>query len=144
VKKFVSILLLFVTAIFLFACSDQITETAHNNLITNLEKKNFNVVVEDVEEDILKGQRKWLTIDGKENISVYLYESNVKMEEDATHIDKVGASYSDGKNDTKINWYSTPHFFKKDNIIVLYVGEDTEIIDALKEIMGIQFAGYTN
>lgn len=30
-----------------------------------------------------------------------------------------------------------------DNIIVLYVGEDLEIINAIEETVGLQFAGYT-
>jgi type IV pilus biogenesis protein CpaD/CtpE len=139
VKKIVLLLLFFVTTISLFGCSKQISNTAYNELITNLEKMGFNIIAEDVEEDIiLQGQRKWLTINENENISVYLYESSEKMEEDASYIHIGGTSY---KN-IQISWVSYPHFFKKDNIIVLYVGEDLEIINALKEIVGSQFAGY--
>lgn len=143
VKKIILILLLFVTTISLFGCSKQISDTAYNELITNLEKMDFNIIAEDVEEDILQGQRKWLTINEKENISVYLYESSEKMEEDASYIHEGGTSYNNGKNDIEISWVSYPHFFKKDNIIVLYVGEDLEIINALEKIVGLQFAGYT-
>lgn len=103
----------------------------------------FNVTEEDVDEDILQGQRKWLTINENENISVYLYESSEKMEEDASYIHEGGTSYNNGKNATEISWISYPHFFKDDNIIVLYVGEDLEIINALKKIVSLQFAGYT-
>ena len=142
-KKKISILLLFVTTIYLFGCSKQISGTAYNELITNLEKKNFNIIAEDVEEDILQGQRKWLTINENENISIYLYGSSEKMEEDASYIHEGGTSYNSGKSATKISWVSYPHFFKKDNIIVLYVGEDLEIINVLEEIVGLQFAGYT-
>jgi len=142
-KKIVLILLTFVTTISLFGCSKQILGTAYNDLITNLEKMDFHVIEEDVEEDILQGQRKWLTINENENISVYLYESSEKMEEDASYIDEGGTSYNNGKNATEISWVSYPHFFKDDNIIVLYVGEDLEIINALKEIVSLQFAGYT-
>lgn len=143
VKKIILILLLLITTISLFGCSKQISETAYNDLITNLEKMDFSIIAEDVEEDILQGQRKWLTINEKENITVYLYESNEMMEEDASYIHEGGISYNNGKNDIKISWVSYPHFFKKDNIIVLYVGEDLEIINALEEIVGLQFAGYT-
>lgn len=93
-------------------------------------------------EDILQGKRKWLTINEKENISVYLYESSEKMEEDASYINEGGTSYNNGKNATEISWISLPHFFQKDNIIVLYVGEDLEILNILKEVVGVQFAGY--
>ena len=142
VKKIILILLLFVTTISLFGCSKQILDTAYNELITNLERMDFNIIAEDVEEDILQGQRKWITINEKENISVYLYESSEKMEKDASRIDKEGFGYTNGNTETQISWVSYPHFFKKDNIIVLYVGEDLEIINALKEIVGLQFAGY--
>ena len=142
-KKIVLILLLFISTISLFGCSKEISATTYNDLITSLEKADFNVITEDVEKSILQGQRKWLTIKENENISVYLYESNEKMEEDSSYIDEGGTSYDNGKSATKISWVSYPHFFKKDNIIVLYVGEDLEIINALKEIVGLQFAGYT-
>jgi hypothetical protein len=142
-KKIVLILLAFVTTISLSGCSKQISDTAYNDLITNLEKMDYNVIEEDVEEDILQGQRKWLTINENENISIYLYESSEKMEEDASYIHEGGTSYNNGKNAIEISWVSYPHFFKDDNIIVLYVGEDLEIINALKEIIGLQFAGYT-
>jgi hypothetical protein len=142
VRKIVLILMLFITVLSIFGCSKQISDTAYNDLITNLEKKDFNVIAEDVEENILQGQRKWLTINENENISVYLYESSEKMEKDASRIDKEGFGYTNGNTETQISWVSYPHFFKKDNIIVLYVGEDLEIINALKEIVGLQFAGY--
>lgn len=140
-KRIVLIPLLILTTIFLFGCSKQISDTAYKDLITNLEKMDFSIAVEDVEKDILQGQRKWLTINENENISVYLYESSEKMEEDASYVDKGGSSYSNGKNDALISWVSLPHFFKKDNIIVLYVGENPEIINALAELLGAQFAG---
>ncbi len=141
-KKIVIFLLLILTTIFLFACSKQISDTAYEDLITNLEKMDFNIAAEDVEKDILQGQRKWLTINENENITVYLYESNEKMEEDASYIDKGGSSYTNGIKNVEISWVSYPHFFKKGNIIVLYVGENPEIINALEGLLGAQFAGY--
>ncbi len=140
-KKIVLIIILIITAIFAFACSKQISDTAYKDLITNFEKMDFSITAEDVDKDILQGQRKWLTINENENISVFLYESNEKMEEDASYVNKGGSSYNNGKNDVQISWVSLPHFFKKDNIIVLYVGENLEIINALEELLGPQFAG---
>ncbi|MDR7856583.1 hypothetical protein [Tissierella sp.] len=142
-KKIVLIILMLVATISLLSCSKQTSDTAYNNLITSLEEMDFNVIAEDVDEDILQGQRKWLTINENENISVYLYESNEKMEEDASYIHEGGSSYNNGENAYEISWVSYPHFFKKDNIIVLYVGESLGIINALEEIIGLQFAGYT-
>lgn len=142
-KKIVLIMLSLIMTMSLFGCSNQIVGTAYNDLITHLEKKDFKVIVEDVEEDILQGQRKWLTINENKNISVYLYENSDKMEEDSSYLSKDGFTYDNGKEIKSISWSSYPHFFKKDNMIVLYVGENLEIINLLEETMGLQFSGET-
>jgi len=141
VKKIILILLLFITTISLFGCSKEISYKSYDELILNLEDIGFSVDAEDVEESILLGKRKWLTINENDNISVYLYENIDKMEKDASYISKDGFSYNNGKEAIEIEWISYPHFFKKYNVIVLYVGENKEIINALEEIIGLQFAG---
>jgi hypothetical protein len=35
-----------------------------------------------------------------------------------------------------------PHLFQADNLIVLYVGDDTTVLAALRSIYGEQFAGF--
>jgi len=79
-KKIVLIPLLIVTAIFLFGCSKQISDTAYNDLITNLEKMDFNIMAEDVEEDILQGQHyeSQATIDS-EVVKEYYFEPDVSI-----------------------------------------------------------------
>ncbi len=42
---------------------------------------------------------------------------------------------------SSILWYGPPHFYKAGKLIVLYVGCDNDVIDALQETMGPQFAG---
>jgi len=71
-----------------------------------------------------------------------LFGCSSEIPEDASYIDSGGSSYSNGKLSVNISWASFPHFFKNENIIVLYVGEDSSIIEALEDIMGEQFAGY--
>ena len=141
-RKQISILLFVMLSISFWGCSKQIGEKTYLDFITKLKEQNFKVEVEDVEEDILQGQRKWLTINEEEHIAVYLYESREKMEEDASYIDSGGTSYNNGKNSVKISWASLPHFYKKDNMIVLYVGQTADIPNALDQIVGVQFAGY--
>ena len=84
-----------------------------------------------------------MTLNGEGNISIYLYRNNAQMEKDAANLDAGGTTYKDGLNEMKISWVSLPHFYKKDNIIVNYVGEDKTIIDVLETIVGPQFAGYS-
>jgi len=140
-KKSFLILLLLIGTVSLFGCSKEVPIIEYEKLVSNLENRGFLVVGEDVEEDILLGQRKWLTINDEENLSVYLYKTSEEMEEDASYIHEGGTSYSNGKNEVEISWISYPHFYKNGNIIVLYVGESQEIINALEEIVGLQFAG---
>lgn len=53
------------------------------------------------------------------------------MEEDASSVSHGGTSYDNGKDRMEITWVSYPHFFKSENMIVLYVGEELKIISSL-------------
>lgn len=136
--------------ILLIGCTKQVMDMdekamdqkAYERLISKLEEKGFSVIADDVEESILQGQRKWLTLNDRENISVYFYETDKEMEEDAAYIHASGLSYHNKDKSVEISWSSLPHFYKTDNIIVLYVGESNEMISALEELIGHQFAGY--
>lgn len=143
-KKYIFTILCVTIALLTFVgCnrSTHISYDAYEELVKNLQSKGYTIDAEDVEKSILSGERKWLTIDGSENISVYLYGSNAEMEKDASYLADDGFSYNNGKNDVQIEWVSYPHFYKSENMIVLYVGENLEIIQALEEFMGPQFTG---
>ena len=108
-----------------------------------LKAKNYKFEVKEVDKDFLAGNRKRIVFDN-EAIDVYLYNNNSEMEEDSERIDSHGSSYTNGSKIVKVNWISFPHFYKKDNIIIQYIGEDDNIISDLKDIFGEQFAGYNN
>ncbi len=38
-------------------------------------------------------------------------------------------------------WAGTPHFYRSDRLIILYVGYHVDIIDTLEDLFGPQFAG---
>ncbi|MFQ5969191.1 MAG: hypothetical protein ACE5J2_01665 [Nitrososphaerales archaeon] len=40
-----------------------------------------------------------------------------------------------------VHWVATPHFYKSEKLIVLYVGDNMAVIDALEAVLGPQFAG---
>jgi len=113
-----------------------------DKVIAELESSGFVVEVQDVEKDILNGERKWLTIDQKENVSIFIYYNKNEMEEDADRISIDGCSYDSFMKKVNVSWSSYPHFYKLNNIIVLYVGENRHLMDSLEEICGVQFAGY--
>ncbi len=128
--------------VLMFGCQKAVKIDSFNEFVESLEKMGFDVAYEDVDKDILEGNRKWLTLDGDENITLYAYEDNEAMEEDASRLDKKGFTYNNGDMSVHVTWVSFPHFYKKDNLIALYVGENEKIISSLKEIMGSQFSGY--
>lgn len=117
-----------------------------DKFVSLMKTKVNNLKVEDAEENFLPATRKIINI-GDEELYVYIYDNNEKMEKDALNIDGSGFVYcgtsADGKTAaaTKGGWISDPHFYKKGNIIVQYVGINEEIICDLKDIFGEQFAG---
>lgn len=42
---------------------------------------------------------------------------------------------------TMVNWIAPPHFYKSGRLIVLYIGENSNVIKALEKALGRQFAG---
>lgn len=117
-----------------------------NQFVNVIQSKGYNLKVEDAEKEFLPVERKVIDIK-KEQIYVYMYKTSEKMEKDALNITSNGSSYksvsSDGATSNIIagNWKSAPHFYKKGSIIVLYVGENEEIISDLNDIFIEQFAG---
>ncbi len=43
--------------------------------------------------------------------------------------------------DSKALWVGPPHWFRKERLIVLYVGDDKAVLELLRELMDPQFAG---
>lgn len=78
---------------------------------------------------------------GEEIISIYEYNSTQEMEKDSAYIDKDGCGISRPGEEVKIDWISSPHFFKQDTLIINYVGEDELILKFLTENYGAEFAG---
>jgi hypothetical protein len=76
---------------------------------------------------------------GGEKVFVLEYASNELMENDAALVSICGSQIGN----SSISWAGFPHFFKKDSIIVYYIGENERIIDFLNDNLGEPFAGYS-
>jgi hypothetical protein len=72
-----------------------------------------------------------------EEVNVYTYKDNIELELEAMTFDKTGGLV----NGTEIDWVSMPHFYKKGNILVAYIGKNNSIIEALKALLGYEFSG---
>ena len=77
-----------------------------------------------------------ISVDGSE-VQVFEYPN----EEDA--LLAAGTISSDGGSigTTMVSWIEAPHFFRSGSLIVLYVGEEDVVVEALKAVLGPQIAG---
>jgi len=131
------------------ATEDQ-TEKVKNETNTNKDYEDFLGILSENEiqyteseidnDSFLSVPRKPILI-GDEIISVYVYESNKDMEQDSKYIGKDGCSIFRPGNSVEISWVSFPHFFKKDTLIINYIGANEKIINFLNENYGAEFAG---
>ena len=96
--------------------------------------------------DYFAPQGQVLTVNG-EDIQAFEFASAEEADAAAGGVSATGSSISRVDSETgmgvasSILWYVPPHFYKAGKLIVLYVGCDNDVIDALQETMGPQFAG---
>lgn len=72
--------------------------------------------------------------------------TDVQVFEFASESDATAASLTISKDGTEIGtsiirWMDTPHFYTNGKLIVLYVGQNPEIVNLLESFLGKQFAG---
>lgn len=141
-NRILSLILIFLITMFM-GCSSQDNSKNTFNLEqfqNEMKARNYNYEIKDVSQDFLPTTRKRMTINNKV-IDIYLFSSNKNMENEARHIDSGGCEYDNGSKAINVSWVSYPHFYKKGNIIVQYIGDDKKIMSDLKDILGEQFAG---
>ncbi|HZJ99383.1 MAG TPA: DUF4431 domain-containing protein, partial [Tissierellaceae bacterium] len=107
-----------------------------------MKDRGYNFEVIDAEQDFIPTTRKRMIFDN-DVIDIYLFGSENEMEEEAANIDKDGCGYTNGNKSMKVSWISYPHFYKRGSLIVQYVGEDEKVISNLMDILGEQFARYS-
>jgi len=71
------------------------------------------------------------------SVQVFEYNSAEDAEADASLVSRDGSSIGI----TMPFWIDDPHFYYKEKIIVLYVGDDSAIEKLLESVLGSQFAG---
>ncbi len=70
-------------------------------------------------------------------MQIFEYANTSAAEVEAKRISASGASVGT----SMMSWMATPHFYRKDNLIALYVGGNAAITEALEASLGAQFAG---
>lgn len=72
-----------------------------------------------------------------ENVQVFRYPSARAAESEAKKVDADGT----GAGTSTAMWVGPPHFFRKGRLVVLFVGADEGVLNALTSVLGPQFAG---
>lgn len=106
-------------------------------LVEALKSQGLNVErAGDVSQPFFSVAGQALTVGG-ENIQVFQYRTAEAARKEAARVSPDGSSVGT----SMMSWVSTPHFYRKDNLIVLYVGEKEEVLRALQSALGARFAG---
>ncbi len=72
-----------------------------------------------------------------EEVQLFEYSSQSEAEAQAALVSPDGSTIGTSMP----FWVAPPHFYKAGKIIVLYIGENTTILDLLESVLGAQFAG---
>jgi hypothetical protein len=73
-----------------------------------------------------------------EEICIHEFKDNIDMEIAAMRVRPDGFGIA---TVGEFEWINLPHFFKKGNIIVQYIGDSEKLVKAIETIMGKQYAG---
>jgi hypothetical protein len=143
-KIYTAILLIFV--LILAACSSTgqpsgdsqqgATVTDLASLIARLEAEGATVAEQgEIQQPVFTATGRIIGVNG-EDVQVFEYPDVATAEQEAAQI------VPDGSISTMmISWIATPHFYRSDRLIALYVGDNAEIVELLNAVLGEQFAG---
>ena len=72
-----------------------------------------------------------------EAVQVFEYGSAAAAEAEARRVNSSGTVIGT----SSMSWMAPPHFYRKGNLIVLYVGANATVQRTLEAVLGAQFAG---
>jgi len=76
-----------------------------------------------------------------ESVQVYEYADTYEARAAADAVAEDGRQIAAGDDLTFVDWISTPHFYQRDRLIVVYVGEHDGVLHVLDGALGDPFAG---
>ena len=72
-----------------------------------------------------------------EAVQVFQYRDAARTDEQAALVSRNGSTVGT----TKVHWLGPPHFYKREKLLVLYIGENDQVLRALEGALGHPFAG---
>jgi hypothetical protein len=70
------------------------------------------------------------------DVQAFEYASATGADSDAATVSPTGSSVGQ----SQVSWMDTPHFYKRDRLIVLYVGHSADVLRILEAVLGAAFA----
>ena len=67
---------------------------------------------------------------------MFEYPSVTRADSDASKVSPTGSPIGQ----SQVSWMDTPHFYKRDRVIVLYVGHSADVLRMLEGVLGEPFA----
>ena len=77
-----------------------------------------------------------ITVNGSD-VQVFEYADAADAEAEAALVSPDGSSIGT----SNVRWIASPHFYRAEKLIVLYIGDSEAITDLLESVLGQQFAG---
>jgi hypothetical protein len=70
------------------------------------------------------------------DVQLFEYASAARADSDASKVSPTGSAIGQ----SQVSWMDTPHFYKRDRVIVLYVGHSADVLRMLEGVLGKPFA----
>ncbi|HYN87782.1 MAG TPA: hypothetical protein VER55_04605 [Ardenticatenaceae bacterium] len=106
-------------------------------LVSALEGQGANVEEgETVEQSFFPVSGRIVRVNGQD-VQVFEFEDVDAAQAAAATVDRTGSSIGT----SMVGWVDTPHFYHQGRLIVLYIGSDAAVLEALEAALGAQFAG---
>ena len=107
------------------------------SLMDNLRLAGVSVEPEgEAEQPFFSTKGRMIKVSG-EDVQVFQYSRAAVADAQAAVVSSDGSAVGT----SKVNWIGPPHFYKKAKLIVLYIGNDNKVLNALDAALGPQFAG---
>lgn len=90
----------------------------------------------EVEQPFFSVKGKLVSLYG-EHVQVFEYPSSARAQAQAALVSPDGRTVGTAKP----HWLGTPHFYRKERLLVLYLGDNEKVLKALEARLGAQFAG---
>lgn len=115
-----------------------------SSLVTVLATSFDNVTVQDgITHQFLSVSGRMITL-GSQRLLAFEYRDSASAEAEARRFSRDGAWIEHNGIPTLVNWIATPHLYRDESLLVIYVGDDASTLNLLDRVLGREFAGGAN